>query len=260
MSDTLQHHGIPGQKWGIRRYQNGDGSLTPAGRKRAEKLKSEFKALTGKKLKGKIDDDDISKKPIRKLSDTDLNSRITRLSNEREALRLQKEVNEASSSKGSKFFRTLGKEVIAPSAIQAGKTVLTNYLTKVATKAMGLDKSDISDAEKAFQDLKREAQISEFKYKKYSNDKKLRKEQEADNKSSNESNKSNNSSNKSSKEPSSQVNIYNIKVDKSDVSKGKKFFDESPAKDITFYDKNNSSTALLPYKKNGKKLFDNLYR
>jgi hypothetical protein len=83
-----------------------------------------------------------------------LNSRITRLSNEREALRLQKEVNEASSSKGSKFFRTLGKEVIAPSAIQAGKTVLTNYLTKVATKAMGLDKSDISDAEKAFQDLK----------------------------------------------------------------------------------------------------------
>ena len=30
----LRHHGIKGQKWGIRRFQNKDGSLTPAGKKR----------------------------------------------------------------------------------------------------------------------------------------------------------------------------------------------------------------------------------
>jgi hypothetical protein len=33
-SDTLRHAGVKGMKWGVRRYQNKDGSLTPAGKKR----------------------------------------------------------------------------------------------------------------------------------------------------------------------------------------------------------------------------------
>lgn len=32
--DELVHHGVKGQKWGRRRYQNKDGSLTPAGKQR----------------------------------------------------------------------------------------------------------------------------------------------------------------------------------------------------------------------------------
>ena len=31
----LQHHGVKGMKWGVRRYQNKDGSLTPKGKKRS---------------------------------------------------------------------------------------------------------------------------------------------------------------------------------------------------------------------------------
>ena len=35
--DTLEHHGIKGQKWGVRRYENPDGTLTEAGKKRYQK-------------------------------------------------------------------------------------------------------------------------------------------------------------------------------------------------------------------------------
>lgn len=35
--NELMHYGIKGMKWGVRRYQNADGSLTPAGKKRAIK-------------------------------------------------------------------------------------------------------------------------------------------------------------------------------------------------------------------------------
>ena len=35
-NDELYHHGVKGQKWGVRRYQKKDGSLTPAGKERVQ--------------------------------------------------------------------------------------------------------------------------------------------------------------------------------------------------------------------------------
>ena len=37
MDSYIYHHGIKGMKWGVRRYQNEDGTLTPAGKKRYDK-------------------------------------------------------------------------------------------------------------------------------------------------------------------------------------------------------------------------------
>ena len=36
-SDEIRHYGIPGQRWGVRRFQNPDGSPTLAGRRKANK-------------------------------------------------------------------------------------------------------------------------------------------------------------------------------------------------------------------------------
>lgn len=66
MSNTeLVHWGIKGQKWGVRRYQNPDGSLTPAGRKRYLNDDGTLNAAGKRRLK-KVEKEEAKKEEDRR--------------------------------------------------------------------------------------------------------------------------------------------------------------------------------------------------
>lgn len=54
MTTELKHHGILGMKWGVRRYQNLDGTLTEQGKKRYSRVVGSGKNITVVERKGKI--------------------------------------------------------------------------------------------------------------------------------------------------------------------------------------------------------------
>ena len=49
-SEVLKHYGVLGMKWGVRRYQNEDGSLTPKGRARLEKQDNKWAKRNSDKI------------------------------------------------------------------------------------------------------------------------------------------------------------------------------------------------------------------
>lgn len=92
MSNELQHHGIKGQKWGVRRFQNADGSLTAEGRKRYS-VNDYQQAIDKTKTAGKIvNEAKTLNNTIKKVNDPAAERRIRKSAAEMSDIELQKRV------------------------------------------------------------------------------------------------------------------------------------------------------------------------
>lgn len=135
----LAHHGIKGQKWGVRRFQNPDGTRTAAGKKR-------------EKANREIDHDKLVKSTNAKelyknrsqLSDRELQDRLNRLRNE-QAL---EQIAHARTNEGKRIAKDIlvntGKEVLKNEArdkaikpiIKAGAAIVTKKVLPVIGPAV----------------------------------------------------------------------------------------------------------------------------
>ena len=157
MENELMHWGIKGMKWGVRRYQNKDGSLTPAGKKRYDKemakLKEEEKIAKNKlRTQAKLNKLDEkrkevealkrgkpivkktkqpSKPSVKDMSDEELRQTVNRLLMEQQYAKL----NPQQVSAGQKFVKKVMNDVVAPAATEVGKNVLKDAMTKAVKNA-----------------------------------------------------------------------------------------------------------------------------
>ena len=113
---TLTHWGIKGMKWGQRRYQNKDGSLTPAGKKRYDDSHEDYRRAH-------------SNKSVKQMSDRELRERNNRL-------QMEKQYADLTRKKGT------GKKVINAFVSTAGTitAVMGPYATYKSQANKGLDK------------------------------------------------------------------------------------------------------------------------
>lgn len=156
-TDELYHHGVKGQRWGFRRWQNEDGSLTPEGRKRYGNYENYVYQMTRRGKQNKViprqrskteqEVEAIKKKRINELSDEEVSRLITRLQNEQKLSELtgvktglSKPVAEA--PKKSVMSRIMGytvKEMVIPAVQKAGK----EYVEKQIRSMLNLEEMDL---------------------------------------------------------------------------------------------------------------------
>lgn len=115
----LAHHGIKGQKWGVRRFQNKDGSYTDEGRRRRG-INVSLPKIT-------------PRSKYRDLSDADIDKKIARHKKELELAKLEKQV---STSSGRAFVNSIisGTASSVGSGLKKGGTLLVTGAAVAAGK------------------------------------------------------------------------------------------------------------------------------
>ena len=127
MDEELYHYGIKGMKWGVRRYQNKDGSLTPAGKaqeRNANKQQARKDITKSRKA---------ASKNRSLMSDAELDKRIKRLEKEKRLRELTESEVSPGKSYAKKAMDRYGNQVAA--AVVGGTTaVITKQVVKPAVK------------------------------------------------------------------------------------------------------------------------------
>lgn len=130
-NSQLYHHGILGMKWGVRRFQNKDGSLTSAGKRH---LEQNAKAKPGSNNKKKKGHNTNKGKNINELSDDELRKRINRLELEKRYEALSKKEQKAKMFDGKRFVTQVLENSGKVVATQLSTYVMGNMVNKVAQK------------------------------------------------------------------------------------------------------------------------------